>query len=159
MRFFNPNPESLDLQRLPKAMRGDEDLSVIAAECEAAVLSMFTVTLIGALSLSPYALQVSSVPTGAYALDATNGMYLCLRGYDPNPALCNALLAEALRQEIAAVIRWRRTGWRGDPLTQSESSNDGSKVLSFRDDKNQPFPSTFGMYLRPFDVRPPATAI
>ena len=37
--FFNPNPESTDLQLLPVAVRKDEDLAAIADECEAAVLA------------------------------------------------------------------------------------------------------------------------
>ena len=160
MPFFNPNPESPDLQRLPAGIRRDEELSVLAAECEAAVLAAFTITLaspvVGRAESYPI---VSPAPTGAYALDATYGVYLCLRGYDPDPTLCAAALAEALRQEIASVIRWRRAGWRADPLTQTESSSDGTKVVSYRDDKNAPFPQHFGMYLRPYDVRPPATVI
>lgn len=159
MPFFNANPESSDLQLLPKALRSDEDLSAIAAECEADIIAYFT----GEIATPRYpftdTLHSTSIPSGAYALDAVNGVYVFLRGYDPVPASCAALLRAALVREIATLIPWRHARWRVNPITQTESAADGSKVLSYRDDKLQRFPPSFGMYLRPYDIRPPAIAI
>jgi hypothetical protein len=158
--FFNPLPESPDLQLLPEGVRSDEELATIAAECEAAVLAVFVVTLPRAGAWPEAATALNAAPYGAYALDAANGVYVCLRGYDPEPATCAALLREALKKEIAAVIRWRRTQWRADPQTASESDGgQGGRAKSFRDDKNAPFPPSFGLHLRPFDIRPPAPVI
>lgn len=157
--FFNSNPESTDLQLLPVAVRKDEDIAAIADECEAAVLAAFTV-VIGSVetAVSVYP-SVGLVPTGAYALDSTNGVYLCLRGYDPVRANCSALLEAALLREIVGVIRWRREQWRMNPHSASESSGQGAKAISFREGKNDLFPPAFGAHLRPFDLRPPATVI
>lgn len=159
--FFNANPESPDLQLLPASVRKDEDLVAIAAECEAAVLAQFTglihqATQYGDAAAFPV---VGLVPTGAYALDATNGLYVFLRGYDPVRASCPEPLATALVREIAGVIRWRRTQWRDNPQTAAESDGDGGASKSFREDKNARFPQDFGAYLRPYDIRPAPAAI
>lgn len=159
MPFFNANPESSDLQLLPKAVRSDEDLSVIAADCEADIIAAFTAELQGANALREDLASVALVPTGAYALDVTNGVYVFLRGYHPTPESCAALLREALRREIASLIPFRREQWRTAKLTQTESAQDGTKVVSYRDDKNRQFPESFGRFLRPYDIRPPAVAI
>jgi len=159
--FFNPNPESSDLQLLPAALREDEDLAAIADECEAATLARFTGVLPGRASLARdyAAFSLSSVPTGAYTVDASDGVYVFLRGYEPDIADCEARLAAALKREIAGLIRWRHAQWRMNPTSASESSGQGDKAISYREDKNLAFPPTFGMYLRPFDLRPPAAVI
>ena len=162
MTFFDALPESEDLRLLPAAMRRDEDLVAIATACEADVLAAYT----GVVPRSLEAMGSAGVLafsgndlSDAYALDSTRGVYVFLRDYTPVLATCEPLLATALKREIADLIRWRFRQWRADPTTASESAGDGGKSSSFRDDKNQRYHASFGMHLRPFDIRPPATVI
>lgn len=160
--FFNPQPESPDVELLPAALRRDEDLAAIAAACEADVLAAYTKTVPsssnvrGSSGLTGFAATDLSE---AYALDFTRGVYIFLRDYDPTVASCEPLLAQALKREIADLIRWRHRQWRADPLTASESAGDGGKASAFREDKNRRFHESFGVHLLPFDIRPPAAVI
>lgn len=160
MAFLDLTVGSDDLQLLPASLRKDEDLAALVAECEAVLVAAFTRILRGGYSLATgYAWGPAIVPTGAYLVDAESATYVFLRGYDPDPLVCEARLLAALKLEIAALVRWRRHQWRMNPQTSAESDGDGGKSLSYREDKNALTHPAFGAHLLPFDLRPPAAVI
>lgn len=159
MAFLDLTVGSADRQLLPASVLKDEELPAIVAECEAVVLGAYTKVVRGSAPVPSGAAWLPLIEAGAYLVDAASGTYVCLRGYDPDPLQCEARLRAALKHEIAACVRWRRSQWRQNPLTAGESDGEGGKSVTFRADKNQVTPPGFGAHLLPFDLRPPAAVV
>lgn len=158
--FFDVT-NAADLLLLPVALRTDEDIAAIAEAAEADVLAHYTGVIPSSLdrrgSAGVVAYRAREIDD-AYALDAERGLYVFLRDYNPTLADCEPLLAAALRREIADVVRWRHAQWRAAPLAASEAAH-GGKSTSYREDRNRRFHESFGVHLRPFDIRPPAAVV
>lgn len=157
MPFFDASSASTSdvTTYLPKRLRDDADLARVAALAEQDVLEVYTVELKQQYLDRPLAWWQSIY---AYYL-SYNSAYLCLRGYDPDPAKCEPNLAKALKREIAEVVVWRMAQKDVNPLATSESATQALKGYSFREDKNSSLPPNFGYYLRRYDVRPTAYTI
>lgn len=158
--FFDTT-NAVHIAMLPEGLAGDSDLANLAANVEAAVLAAYTVFAGSGVDSSISIYQRSVLPEGSYELlDALGegiGVFVCLRGFDPDPTLCESYFAAAMRREIADALRWRWAQWRGSMTSASEGKKDSSK--SYRRDTTDRLPPDFGSWLRPWDVRPIPTNI
>jgi hypothetical protein len=83
-----------------------------------------------------------------------------LKGYNPDPALAQPALVDAIRREVASVIRWRLALHAKKPLITQESEPGNGKVARvYRADAEQRFPPDFGRAIRVFKLAPVAWGI
>lgn len=157
MPYFDPE-NAAHLALLSPSIRADSaEVRNVAPIVEREVLAMFTKKGHGA------AVTYIAASPRAYAVSLSLDLWLCLAGYDPDPALAtggtDGPLASALRETIAGVLSFRMAQRRTSPLESSSSAADGGKMISFREDRNRRFPDGWDVALRPYDIRPPAVAI
>ena len=147
------NEEHLKL--LPENVRGDGDLANIAAEAEADVIDHYTTRGDDAAPVSDPPYHATREATELTDAEGDGiGVYVYLRGYDPDPDQAEQNLAGAIRRGVAAVIRWRMKQWDKDPLHASEAGDAGTfSGFSYRRDAENPFPPGFSRYLCNFDTR------
>jgi hypothetical protein len=162
-RFFATDGAADDLRLLPEHLRGHTGLAELAEVVEAEILAHFTHTQWQAGSYAfardwPQDDTIAEGPlAGAYALG--DGRYVALRGYHATPALAASALRDALRLEIASVLRWRLPAERRTPGVTSDS--DGERAVSYSEAaaSQQPFPATFPLHLRAFAIDPVAWSL
>ena len=155
--YFN-HEEQEHVKLLPKALRTHGDLETVAARVEAEVIARYRYTTFGGPRYACQQTTCGWVVTDPFlegAVQIDDYVYVCLRGFATDAALANALLADALRREIAEVIRWRLARDAKDPgITSDAGGGDTWKPKQYRDDAEDRFPPAFGALLRTFDVRP-----
>jgi len=157
--FDATNQEHLKL--LPEGIRTDGDLANIAADAEADVIGHYTER--GGAVPSVADPPILTARERYQLTDAQGngiGVYVYLKGYDPDPAQAEQNLVTAMRRAIAAVIRWRRAQRDKDPLHASEAGDAGTfSGFSYRKDAENTFPPGFSRYLRHYDTRRPLESI
>lgn len=151
--YFNAEAPA-DLALLPTRIRADEELADLVRVVQADILARYTV---GAFEAPLYTRPEAGglARPGEYGVFAgaeeiADGLWVTLRGYNPDPALADASFREAFRREIGNVLRWRVRHAKRDPDLASEAKAD--RTLTYRDDAADLFPPTFPMHLRPFEV-------
>jgi len=150
MYFQTSDPDHLAL--LPTKLRGASELVDVAAEAERMVIDQFTAPAPDLLYTARLIRnrQVTVVAT----VDGTD-ILVYLRGYAVDADAADANLALALRRAIANVIRWRLAQSRVDPIVASESSADGSKTVTYRNEALDGMPDGWDDPLAPYDTREP----
>jgi len=162
--FDHTDPAHLAL--LPVGMRRSTELEDLAPEVEQDVLNHYTrrqhdmrYTVLQPVSAPP--VGVAARPTfvftpRGYATDIGNGALVYLAGYtaDSSDALCDPNLRNALRREVADVLKWRLAQLSHDVGVASVSGQ-GGVTKSYREHADDPFPPHFGRWLKAYDTRPP----
>ena len=145
-KYFDANNKQ-DVRLLPSWMRTHADVADYAVRMTAEIVAHFTYTdfdgpaygweLVGAdwvMSEGPL--------TGMVKL--TDNLYVALRGYNTDPALANSFFATAFKRELAeAIIHRMKSERRGGKQQEGETK-----------ESNEPFPTSFPRFLRPFVVEP-----
>lgn len=151
--FDVDNPAHLEL--LPRGLRDAEDLVAWAKEAERRAIDAFT--------YSTYERRWRSYGTDTgTAYDPSRDPlavrvgpydYVALRGYTVDAALClDPLFVQAMRAEIAALVRWIQSQWTKEAAaTYRQSSGDAT---NYRADVESALPPGFGRSLRRYDLRP-----
>lgn len=153
--YFDASQASDDLKLLPTHLRRDENLETLAAQVEAEIVAHYTTSTFDAPAYAWQAVDgwdgaVLVDGPGAGAVKLTDYLYVRLRGYAPDGTLAEAYFKEAMRREMADVLRWRLTQAKRNPAIASES--DGDKSVTYVEDAAETFPASFPLYLRPFVV-------
>lgn len=151
--YFDTRQASDDLKLLPSHLRRDENLETLVDVVTADIVARYTLSSFEA----PAYTWVDAGWDGGYTLDGgelsglvklTDYLYVRLRGYAPDAANAEPYFRDAMRREVAQVLRWRLGQIKRDPAVESESDGETSK--SYGEGHGEPFPPAFPMYLRPF---------
>lgn len=149
--YFKPaDPAHLAL--LPDKLRTATGLADVATEAERMAIDAFTAP-------APEVLYTARLirnrqATVVATVDGTD-ILVYLRGYAVDADAADPNLRLALRRAIANVIRWRLAQNRVDPIVASESSADGSKTVTYRNDAQDGLPEGWDDPLGPYDTREP----
>lgn len=170
--FFDVT-DSDDLALLPRALQDNLDLAGVAATAEADAIAEYTFTTRNLPSYTAYYRQGDDVGSWPYILSAPSSLppsvsplnvngatqiddftYVGLKGFDPDPMLCDVALADGLRRAIAKVIRWRLAQWGTQANLQREwVTGSGGKGFDYRSDSEARFPAGWDRELERWDVR------
>jgi hypothetical protein len=162
--FFDyTSPDDLKLI-VPKVVRESALVADLAARVEEEVLERFTRDTYQFDNPYPqrtaytyYANSLAIGETVAYgplrgAVKIGDFRFMLLRGYNADPAQCDALLARALKKEIADTLSWRiprANRPQGVVATQSTKELQGA---TFSANASELFPPTFGQLVRHWQV-------
>jgi hypothetical protein len=159
-RYFSTDGADADVRLLPSHLRGDRELAELAEVVEAEIVAQFTRGTFQDPIYAPrvsYGLPSPFLAEGPYAgaYDLGDGRFVCLRGYHDDPAQATAGLRDAMKREIAHVLRWRLALQRRAPGVTSESDGEQSKSFSDAAANGALFPpGAFPLHLRPFVIEP-----
>ena len=162
-----------DLTLLPTRLRDNADLPSAAATAEDDVIAAFTFTTRDLPAYAAYYRQGDDAQTFPYVMSvpstfppslsplSVNGAtriddftFVGLVGFDPNPSLCDAALADGLRRAIAKVIRWRLAQWSTGANVQREwVTGSGGKGYDYVPNAQATFPDGWDSELSRWDVR------
>lgn len=146
--YFDPT-NAEDLKLLPVALRDQQDLADIAARVEAEVIAEYEVSTYDAPS--GVAVDTASSLDPA-AVKVADYRYVCLRGYAVDSAAADAGLKEALRKEIAELLRRRL--WQSRREDGVRFAIDSDRQRQYKPGAEDRIPESFGFWLRNYDVRP-----
>lgn len=151
--YFDPEKES-HLQLLPKSVRDNPEVEVVAANVEAEVIDQYT-RHGGARDLDRPVPRGSRRPATQVG---DSGYWVFLRGYEEDPADVDTdehpNFKDDLAATIARVVRWRLSQDKLDPGVVSENDERGktrTRVSDFR----RRFPVGWDSRLRKYDTREP----
>jgi hypothetical protein len=133
-----------DIGLLPKDYHNADQLQDVVDAAEVDVLEAFT--------------SDTDHQDESFELSADPPLYICLKGYNSNLTLMNALLKTRLKRVIADVVVWRINQWKKNPLVGGSSSSDKSS-MSYKANANDLLPTSILKRLSAFDLRPPLWAI
>lgn len=149
MPFFEfANPAHLAL--LPSKLAEEGELERLASLAEYDTINAYRVGV--ERSARDFRLDAEAYYEGDYS-------FVCLRGFNPDPALCSVALKAALVREIARVIEWRMGQKNKNPTASYEGGTEKLRQVTYRVDANSRLPEGFGVYLTPWDVRPSSYVI
>jgi len=162
--YFDPT-DPADLQLLPPSLRDAPVVEELAPLVEDDVIALYTrhyhdarYTLLQPVASPPlgFTQRPSFVftPRG-FATDIGGGQLVYLIGYMPDSAdaQTDVGLVKAMKREIAETLRWRAKQWDRDPGVRSEGGQSGL-TRSYAESVDDPFPPSFGRWLKPYDSRP-----
>lgn len=146
--YFDPtDPE--DLKLLPVALRDQEDLAEVAARVEAEVIAEYEVSTYDGSSGAGVDTSDRLDPAAVMVADYR---YVCLRGYAVDSTDADAGLKEALRKEIAELLRRRL--WQSRREDGVRFAIDSDRQRQYRANAEDRIPESFGFWLRNYDIRP-----
>lgn len=171
MSFFDVT-DPTHLKLIPTRLQDSNDLPGAAETAEADAIAHYTFSTRDypaygayfrqgdAAEQFPYVLSIPSTLPPSMSPISVNGAtriddftYVGLKGFDPDPALCDAELAAALRRAIAKIVRHRLAQWGTAANVQREWTN-GGIGKDYRQNSEALFPDSWDAELARWDVRP-----
>lgn len=158
---------STDVRLLKPAHRSYEDLDVLAGMAETDVIRAFRRLpddlryTVEDILIHPeiaadrnYDQLHNSGPFDGYGLGYSEGagtlFYITLRGFNPDPTLCEPNLALALKHTIVDVINWRCAQTQTNELERQRAGN--GTTVTVRENANDSFPLRWRRRLNMFDL-------
>lgn len=155
-KYFNAGGADNDVTLLPIRFRDAQELPDLADVVEQEIIAFYTRSThfdpIWAHRETSWGTIIWSGPY-AGAVKIADGLYVMLRGYAEDAALAELRFKDAMRREIAHVLRWRLPQGKREPGVESDS--DGDRSTSFRDSADDRFPTSFPAHVGPFVVSEP----